>query len=148
MDHTSEEFLTVFRHVHDLMGQGRVDEFVAFMHAEIEYIVNVDGQQVPYVMSALGCEDLRARLNMLFDTFEVLDYNILDIVPDRDRVTTFVHGKYRHKRTGETLDIRFMIRVWCNDDGLVTRIEEIHDAPYLEAFQRFTIFLESAASSG
>jgi hypothetical protein len=30
---------------------------------------------------------------------------------------------------------------------LVTRIEEIHDAPYLEAFERFMIFLEGAASS-
>ncbi len=148
MDHTSEEFLTVFREVHNLMGQGRVDEFVSFMHEGIEYIVNVDGQQVPYVMSALGREDLRDRLNLLFDTFDVLDYIVQDIVPETDRVTTFVRGKYRHKATGETLDIRFLVRVWCNDDGLVTRIEEIHDAPYLEAFERFMIFLEGAASSG
>jgi hypothetical protein len=101
MDHTSEELLKVFKEVHNLMGQGRVDEFVSFMHEDIEYIVNVDGQQVPYVMSALGREDLRDRMNMLFDTFDVLDYAVQDIVPEPDRVTTFVRGKYRHKASGE-----------------------------------------------
>lgn len=146
MDHTSEEFLTVFREVHNLMAEGRVDEFVSFMHEDIEYIVNVDGQQVPYVMSALGREDLRDRLNLLFETFDVLDYAVEDIAPEPDRVTTFVRGLYRHKATGQTLDIRFRVRVWCNGDGLSTRIEEIHDAPYLEAFQRFMIYLEDKAN--
>jgi ketosteroid isomerase-like protein len=55
-----------------------------------------------------------------------------------------VLGYYKHKKTTERLDIRIRFRLWVRD-GLITRLEEYHDAPYVEAFERFVSFLQQNA---
>ena len=55
-----------------------------------------------------------------------------------------MHGVYRHKKTGEILDFKLRFRAWI-DNGLITRMEEILDAPFIEAYERFVFHMQSAA---
>lgn len=147
MDHTSPEIRDLFRRAHELWANGRFVDFMQMMTEDILYIVNVDGQQVPYAMSAVGREDLRFRLELLLRTFDVTHFELLNIYPEREHITSHVHGIYHHKATGEILDIKVRFRGWFNHDKIITRLEEIHDARYIEAFERFVYFIESAASA-
>ena len=45
---------------------------------------------------------------------------------------------------GQVLDVTLRFRGWV-ENGVLTRMEEIHDARYIEAFERFVLFMESAA---
>jgi hypothetical protein len=49
-----------------------------------------------------------------------------------------------HRKTRERLDVRVRFRVRVQN-GLITRVDEYLDAPYIEAFQRFVTYLEQPA---
>lgn len=129
---------------HELWAKGDLDGFVALLAENIVYEVNVDG--VPYAASANGREVVRARLQLLLDTFEVQAFVIEHLVHEETCTRTRVLGFYKHRKTGERLDIKvsFIAHV---DGGLISRLQEIHDAAYVEAFERFVRHLEAAAAS-
>lgn len=146
MDHTSNEVRNLFLRAHREWETGRFDQFMRLMHEDIIYIVNVDGQQVPYAMSAVGREDVRDRLALLLATFVVTKFEVLSLFPEPAHITSLVHGVYKHKATGEILDIKVRFRAWYSEKQIL-RIEEIHDARYVEAFERFVFFIQSASNS-
>ena len=133
-----------FLQAHHAWAVGDFDGFMQMFADDIMYIVNVDGLQVPYALSSVGKQDLHDRLQLLLDTFYVTTFALEKLVHEADHSCSVVHGVYRHKKTGEVLDITMRFRGWVVN-GLLTRMEEIHDARYVEAFERFVFFMESAA---
>lgn len=121
-----------------------LDALLAYMADDILYIVNVDGLQVPYAMSALGKDDVRGRLELVLATFELQSYSVEKIVHEPDHSRALAHGVYRHRKTGEILDIHLRFCAWIQH-GLLVRVHELHDAAYIEAFERFVTHLQAAA---
>jgi ketosteroid isomerase-like protein len=133
----------VFHQAHLAWADGDLEAFLALLADDIVHVVNVDG--VPYAASAHGKVEVRARFQVLLDTFVVNAFVVESLVHGPEYSRTVVLGYYKHKRTGERLDIRVRFQGWVRD-GLLVRIEEHHDAAYVEAFQRFVAHLEAAAS--
>lgn len=131
---------------HRAWEAGDFDRFMSFIADDILYLVNVDGMSVPYAMSAVGKVDVSQRLQLLLDTFDVTTFAVEHVVHEAESTRTRVHGVYRHKKTGEILDIRVRFRCWVAD-GLLHRIEETHDARYIEAFERFVHHMAVAAGA-
>lgn len=121
-----------------------LDHLMTFIAEDILYLVNVDGIQVPYAMSAVGKEDLRGRLQLVIDTFALQTYTIDKIVHEPDHSRALAHGVYRHRKTGEILDIRLRFCAWITD-GLLVKVHELHDASYIAAFEQFVFHLQMAA---
>jgi ketosteroid isomerase-like protein len=134
----------VFHEAHMAWAAGDVARLLSLMTEDILHLVNVDGMAVPYAMSAVGKSDVADRLALLLDTFEVKAFDIENIVHDVEYSRSLVHGVYRHRRTGEMLDIKLRFRGWVRD-GLLARIEETLDARYIEAFERMVFHLQTAA---
>lgn len=132
---------------HRLWGDGDLEGFLSCFTDDIVHNVNVDGQQVPFAASATGKEAVRRRLQLLLDTLEVQAFVIESLIHTAECTKTRVLGFYKHKVTGERLDIFPHFHAYVRD-GLVYRLDEIHDAPYVEAFQRFVTYLEAAARKG
>ena len=124
-----------------------LDRLMTFVADDILYLINVDGIQVPYAMSAVGKEDLRGRLQVVIATFDLITYTIDRIVHEPDYSRALVHGVYRHIKTGEILDIHLRFYAWFGEDGLLTRVHELHDATYLAAFEQFVSHLMMAAEA-
>lgn len=134
---------TTFMRAHLCWRDGDFAGFLDCLDEDIVYLVNVNGEEVPYAMSAVGKEDVRFRLQLLLDTmtvnrFDVEKHTVLD-----DHEVSVVHGIYTHKTTGEVLDKKVRFKGW-EKNGLLTRIEEIQDAKYVEAFQRFVQIMQEA----
>ena len=91
----------VFLQAHKNWAEGDFDEFLKLLHDDIIYLVNVDGQQVPYAISAVGKTDVQDRLQLLLDTFVVTKFAAEWIVHEDGSSRSLVHGVYLHKRTGE-----------------------------------------------
>ena len=123
-----------------------LDRLMTFIAEDILYLVNVDGIQVPYAMSAVGKEDLRGRLQLVIDTFALQSYTIDKIVHEPEHSRALAHGVYRHRATGEILDIRLRFFAWF-DKGLLVRVHELHDASYIMAFEQFVFHLMTAAEN-
>ena len=139
-----DEQRSAFLRAHRAWEAGDFDGFMSQLAEDIVYIVNVDGMQVPYAMSAVGKTDVQDRLQLLLDTFVVTTFAMESIVHEPDLSRSLVHGVYRHKATGEILDIKLRFRAWV-ENGLLTRIEEIHDARYIEAYERFVFHVQNTA---
>ncbi len=129
---------------HHAWQAGDFDAFLSQLGEDIVYTVNVDGMQVPYAMSAVGKTDVQDRLQLLLDPFVVTTFDVESLVHDPDFSRSVVHGVYRHRATGEVLDIKLRFHAWV-EDGLLTRIEEIHDARYIEAYERFVFHIQNTA---
>lgn len=129
---------------HERWAKGDLDGFIDLLTEDIAYDVNVEG--IPYAASANGREVVRARLQLLLDTFEVQAFVIEHLVHDETCTRSRVLGFYKHRKTGERLDIKvsFIAHV---ENGLISRLQEIHDAAYVEAFERFVKHLEAAAAA-
>lgn len=142
---TLDDERSAFLKGHLAWAAGDFDGFMALIADDILYTVNVDGLQVPYAMSAVGKDDVRFRLQLLLDTFDVTRFAVEALVHEADASRSRVHGVYRHKKTGEILDIKVRFRGVVSD-GLLIRLEETHDARYIEAFERFVFYMETAAA--
>ena len=142
MDFSEER--AAFVVAHEKWATGDFDGFLDLLHDDIIYIVNVDGMQVPYAMSGLGKADVEDRLQLVLETFIVTKFDVENIVHEDEYSRSLVHGVYRHKKTGEILDFKLRFRAWI-ENGLITRMEEILDAPFIEAYERFVFHMQRAA---
>jgi ketosteroid isomerase-like protein len=134
----------IVRVAHDRWGEGDLEGFLRCLADDVIYTVNVDAREVPYAMGTVGKEEMRGHLQLLLDTFIINAFVIEHLVHEAAYSRSTVLGYYRHKKTGERLDVRIRFRFWVKD-GLITRLEEFHDAPYVEAFERFVRYLEETA---
>jgi ketosteroid isomerase-like protein len=139
-----DEERSAFLRAHLAWEAGDFDGFMSYIDDDIIYIVNVDGIQVPYAMSAVGKHDVQDRLQLLLDTFVVVTFAVEQLVHEAEYSRSLVHGVYRHKQTGEVLDVRVRFHGWV-ENGVLTRLEEIHDARYIEAYERFVFHMMQAA---
>jgi ketosteroid isomerase-like protein len=137
-----EEERAVVREAHLRWGEGDLDGFMSCFSDDVVHSVNVEG--VPYASTAAGKAEMRGRLQLLLDTFVVDAFVIDTLVHEKDVSRSTVLGYYKHKKTGERLDVKLRFRAQVKD-GLVIRLEEILDAAYIEAFERFVRYLEEAA---
>jgi ketosteroid isomerase-like protein len=133
-----------FETAHVRWAASDLEGFLELLTEDVLYNVNVDGLAVPYASSALGKEDVRQRLQLLLDTFSVDKFEPESIVSEGDRWRSIVIGHYTHHETREVLRVRVRFRVWFRD-GLICRMDEHHDAAYVEAFQRFVFHIQNAA---
>ncbi len=132
-----------FHQAHLAWERGDIDGFMAHLHDEIVYLVNVDGIQVPYAMSALGKHDAYERLSFLIHTFVVEQFSLEKLVHETDHSWSVVHGIYRHRKTGEVLETKLRFKGWMSA-GKITRLEETLDANYIQAFERFVFYQQQA----
>lgn len=114
------------------------------MAPDIDYFVNVDGEVAPYATSSKGQEALRQRLQLMLDTFHFdafVSGEIRDL-PDQPGVFRVpITYYYREKTTDYRLDGRFRL-VFEVRDGVIVRVEELHDSRYQEAFARLIRMLK------
>lgn len=108
---------------------------LSYLTEDVIHVLNVDGAAVPFAASVEGKPALREKLQLLLDTFE-----FGAIVNDSLRVEGLRgSGNYKfiyiHFASGERLTGRFRFVMERRGDQFC-RIEEYHDAAYLEAFVR------------
>lgn len=139
-----EEQRSVVERAHRAWGAGDLEVLLSLLHDDIIHLSNVDGMQVPYASSAVGKADVEFRLTLIRTIFDLKRFSIERLVHGPEYTTSSVHAVYRHKRTGEILDVMIRFNAWVKD-GLLTRVEEFVDARYLEAYERFVFHMQSVA---
>jgi hypothetical protein len=125
---------------------GDLEGVMALFAEEVLHLINVDGLAVPYATSTYGKEDLRQRLVLVLDTFYIDKFLFESYTHEREFTRAVAVTQKTHKKTGERLCERLRLRFWF-ENGLIVRVEEHHDARYIEAFQRFVFHMEHAARS-
>jgi ketosteroid isomerase-like protein len=140
-----DEERSAFHRAHLAWADGNFEHFMSLLDDDIVYAVNVDGHQVPYASSAVGKDEVAGRLRLLLDTFLVQAFVVESLVHEDECSRSMVLGYYKHKKTGERLDIKVRFVGWVRD-GLIVRLEEYHDAAYIHAFERFVAHLQAAAA--
>lgn len=130
-----------FHLVHERWAAGDLDAVMQLFHDDVLHLINVDGVAVPYAASSYGKEDLRLRLQLVIDAFFIDKFEIESYahMPEFSRSVVVTHKT--HKKTGERLCERLHFRYWFKG-GLIMRVEERHDAAYIEAFQRLVVHAE------
>jgi ketosteroid isomerase-like protein len=108
---------------------------LSFMSEDVAHILNLDGTLVPYGASVEGKPALRQKLQLLLDTFEFGALVNEGLRVEGRKATGHYKFIYIHFASGERLSgsFRFVIE---QRGGLIFRMEEYHDAAYVEAFAR------------
>jgi ketosteroid isomerase-like protein len=108
---------------------------LSFFTEDIVHILNIDGAAVPCAASVEGKPALREKLLLLLDTFDVDALTNDTYRVEGGRASGSYKFTYIHRASGERLSgsFRFVIE---QRDGLIFRMEEYHDAAYVEAFVR------------
>lgn len=148
MSKSSHEALRLVKHTFAALTRRDVNDALRYMAPNIDYVVNVDPQIAPFVASTSGIPELRARLELLFDTFTIetfdaKNFRISDDDPSIARVN--VSYAYREKTTSVLLDGRFRCVIHI-DDGLIAQVEEFHDRSYIEAFSRLIQMMRKSSN--
>lgn len=139
-----DEQRSIVRFAHDRWGEGDAQAFLRCLADDIVYTVNVDAREVPYARSTVGKDEMLGHLQLLLDTFMINAFVIESLVHEKEFTRSTVLGYFKHKRTGERLDVRIRFRWWVRD-GLIACLEEYHDAAYVESFERFVRYIEKNA---
>ena len=114
---------------------GDLEGALSFMAEDVAHILNIDGAVVPFAASVEGKPALRKKLQLLLDTFELGDLVNESLRGEGCKATGHYKFIYIHRASGERLSgsFRFVIE---QRNGLISRMEEYHDAAYVEAFVR------------
>jgi ketosteroid isomerase-like protein len=114
-----------------------VEMTIEHVHEDFVYALYISETALPYGGETRGKDNVRAVLYAILAEFDYLRYDPEIISVDGDMVRVAVAFVYHHRRTGENLSgtKRFVIHL---RDGLITRIDEYHDAAKVEAFMRLT----------
>lgn len=112
-----------------------LEQALTTLSDDVVHVLNVDGAVAPFAASVAGKSNLREKLQLILDTFDfsafVTDYLVVEQNVARARMKII----FDHKATGERLKTNFSFVVTQRNDQIV-RIEEHHDAAYVEAFAR------------
>ena len=113
-----------------------LDRALSFVSDDIVHTLNVDGELVPFAASVKGKAAMREKLELMLNTFEI-GACVTDHVSVQGNTTRAnMKAIYVHLASGQRLVTKFRY-VIEQRDGLIVRINEFHDAAYLEAFMRF-----------
>ena len=108
---------------------------LSFMTEDVVHILNIDGAVVPFAASVEGKPALREKLQFLLDTFEFGALVNDGLRVEGRKATGHYKFIYIHFASGERLSGSFRF-ITEQRDGLIFRMEEYHDAAYVEAFVR------------
>jgi len=136
-----------FEVAHQTWAAGDFAGFLAGLDDDIEWIVHMDGIAMPYVLSSIGKEDLRWRLQHLMTIFHIDRFDVETFVHGTDACRSVVSICYVHRGTGEPLDVKLRFTGW-QAGGVLVRCEERSDAAYVSAYDRFVRFLEADRMPG
>lgn len=114
-----------------------VEMTIAHVHDDFVYALYISETALPYGGETRGKDNVRAVLYAILAEFDYLRYDPAIVSIEGDVVRTSVAFVYHHRRTGENLSgtKRMVLQL---KDGLITRIDEYHDAAKVEAFMRLT----------
>jgi len=112
-----------------------IEAALSFMTEDVVHVLNIDGTIAPYFASVEGKSALREKLQLLLDTFDFCAVTNDSVRGDDSKAAASFKFNYRHVATRERLTGRFRFVIYLRD-GMICRIEEIHDAAYVEAFVR------------
>ncbi|MFM9845858.1 MAG: nuclear transport factor 2 family protein [Hyphomicrobiaceae bacterium] len=112
-----------------------VEMTIAHVHDDFVYALYISETALPYGGETRGKDNVRAVLFAILAEFDYLRYDAEIIAIEGDVVRASVAFVYHHRRTGENLSgtKRMVLQL---KDGLITRIDEYHDAAKVEAFMR------------
>ena len=112
-----------------------IDTTLATIADDVVYALHVSNDALPYGGETHGAEALRAVAYAILEEFDYLTYEPVVLGEDEGVVRVQVAFHYHHRRTGENLigTKRLVFRV---ESGLIVRIDEYHDAGFVEAFMR------------
>lgn len=125
----------VFERAVSAWANGDIDAALKLMSDDVQHSVNVNGELVPFAASVRGKAQMRDKLRLLLETFEIGAYVTQHSTVEGQCVRARMKMIFLHKASGEQLNRRFRFVIEVRD-GLLTHIEEYHDAAYLEAFAR------------
>ncbi|MBN9280598.1 MAG: nuclear transport factor 2 family protein [Hyphomicrobium sp.] len=120
-----------------------VDMALSLAAEDVVYNLYLSNSAVPHGGETRGRERCREVLYAVLADFDYLHYAPTIVGEDGDVVRAQVEFRYHHRRTGGLLAGTKRM-VFAVEDGLITRVDEHHDAGLVEAFMRLTQQREAA----
>lgn len=139
---SQKEEIAVFRRAVRCWGEKDFAGTIATLDDAIVHNVNVHA--IPWLTGAEGKDEVASNLKLITDTFVINAFIIEALFYENDEIRANVLGYHVHRKTRERLDVRVRFRVRVQN-GLIVRVDEYLDGPYIQAFQRFVTYLEQPA---
>jgi len=114
-----------------------VDMALSLTAEDVVYNLYLSSSAVPHGGETRGRERCREVLYGVLAEFDYLLYAPTIVGDEGDLVRAQVEFRYHHRRTGGLLAGTKRM-VFAVEDGLITRVDEYHDAGMVEAFMRLT----------
>ncbi|MEO1206588.1 MAG: nuclear transport factor 2 family protein [Pseudomonadota bacterium] len=111
------------------------------------YVMHIDEAVMPSAGPAVGLDEIVERLNSLQEMFEYLTYQPGKPQVNGDIVRVRCYVSVRSKTTAQTYEgsLRLVMKI---QDGKIVEMDEFHDAPAIEAYQRLAARGDGAADDG
>ena len=112
-----------------------VDGVLPFFSDDMTNNINVDPAIVPFAYSVVGKNAYREKLRGILNKFEFGAYVTEHMSVSGRTARANMKIIWVHSQTGEQLSTRFRF-VAEQRNGLIVRLDQYYDAPYVEAFAR------------
>lgn len=127
----SPEF--VVRAYFDAWTNQNIERALSYVAENVEWRMHIDQQTIGFAGIAKGREGLRQRMDDALTVYELVAFDVkyIDFVGQNAR--TQVRADYRHRASGQILDltIRSVFRVVAKE---IVEVDEYHDADRIRAF--------------
>ena len=115
-----------------------IDACLTLLSATASYTLHIEQSLLPFAGTTTGREEIGRQLAAMLRDWDYLVFRPTPAhahVDDVSEIHSRVEFMYRHRASGEVID-GFLRLVWCVREGLITEVNEYHDAAMVETFLR------------
>lgn len=107
---------------------GQIDPVVALCADTVVWRSVAEPEHAPFGGTFHGRDGVRAFFGLMFDSFEIFDRDVVDVIPAGDEVIHILKLEARH-RDGRSGGSAFVVGRWRFQDGFVVAYTDYFDVP-------------------
>jgi len=116
----------VVARIYENHARGDLDAVMDLCTEGVSFIFMTDDEPSPYTGAAIGMEGFRQRTEQLHEHFTYLDFKVVEMIAEGDRVATRTEIRMKRRTTGREFIMR-AADFWTVKDGKAVELIEYYD---------------------
>lgn len=131
--------------IYDAWRRRDLDLLASYLPDDFCHVIHIPPEIHPFGGASIGKRPSLERLALIAAEFDVLSFDVSDLMIHKQRAGAEIPVRYRHRRTGTVLET-VIANFWTFEEGWPVKLAEYHDLDRIKAFTARIAALAPAVS--
>ncbi len=119
--------------IYDAWRRRDLDLLASYLPDDFCHVIHIPPEIYPLGGTSTGKRPSLERLGLIAAEFDILSFDVSDLMIHKQRDGVEIPVRYRHRRTGTVLET-VIANFWTFEEGWPVKLTEYHDLNRIKAF--------------